>query len=210
VIAQLTGTVARVATPYVILDVNGVGYRVAVPLSVIEALPDEKTASVTLITHLIVREDDLSLYGFLDELELRVFELLLTVQGVGPKVALALLTALGGAGLAQTVSSEDQRALTKVPGVGARTAQRLILELKEKLFTLGFERKVDQLGAKNTVKLKDTNAQLVEDVSSALVNLGYNKVDAQRATDNALIEALKSDSAPQFATLLRAALGKLS
>jgi holliday junction DNA helicase RuvA len=210
-IAQLTGTVAHATAPFVVLDVNGVGYKVAVPLSTLERLPlpgsEEK---VTLLTHMLVREDDLSLYGFFDDLERRVFELLLTVQGVGPKVALALLSALGGAGLAQTVGAEDVRGLSKVPGIGAKTAQRLVLDLKDKLFALGFERKVEGLAATGKVIAKSSNAQLLEDVISALMNLGYNKVEAQKAADAALDDALKTEPSPQFPIVLRAALNRLT
>ncbi len=210
-IAQLTGLVARVATPFVVLDVSGVGYKVAVPLSTLERLPAPGSPEkVTLLTHMLVREDDLSLYGFSEELELKVFELLLTVQGVGPKVALALLSALGGAGLAQTVGAEDVRGLSKVPGIGAKTAQRLILDLKDKLFALGFERRVEGLAATGRVVAKSGNAQLLEDVLSALMNLGYNKGEAQKAADAALDEALKTEPSPQFPLVLRAALNRLT
>lgn len=208
-IAQLTGKVVRVATPVVVLDVHGVGYRVSVPLSVIEKLPAGGEA-VTLITHLIVREDELSLYGFLEESDQQVFELLLTVSGVGPKAALALLSALGGDGLARVVSAEDVRAITKTPGIGPKLAQRLVLELKDKLFALGFTRKVEHLAAVGQVKVRNANEQLVDDVVSALVNLGYHKTDAQRSAEYALGEALKTENAPAFATLLRAALNRLT
>jgi Holliday junction DNA helicase RuvA len=165
---------------------------------------------VTLITHLIVREDDLSLYGFLEELELKVFELLLTVTGVGPKAALALLTALGGEGLARTVGSEDERTLVKTPGVGAKTAKLIILALKDKLFALGFERKVEGLAAVGKVAVKSSSAQLLDDVVSALTNLGYNKTEAQKAADAALDEALKTELTPAFPNVLRAALNRLT
>lgn len=210
-IAQLTGSVARVAdtTGYVVLDVNGVGYRVAVPVPVLVSLPavGEK---VTLVTHLIVREDDLSLYGFSDESELRVFELLLTVSGVGPKVALALLSALTASDLAQAVASEDVRTLTRVPGVGAKTAQRMVLELRDKLAALGFERKVDQVARGAVVKTKTGAEALVEDVVAALLNLGYNKAEAQRASDAALEGLIKTGSSPDFGALLRASLSRLT
>ena len=208
-IAQLTGKVVRVATPAVVLDVNGVGYKVSVPLSVIEQLPADGSP-VTLVTHMIVREDDLSLYGFLDESDQQVFELLLTVSGVGPKVALALLTALGGDGIARVVSSEDVRAITKTPGIGPKLAQRLVLELKDKMAAFGFSRKVDQLAVTATVKVRSVNDQLLEDISSALVNLGYNKNDAVKAAELALTEALKTENSPQFAPVLRAALNRLT
>lgn len=208
-IAQLTGKVVRVASPALILDVNGVGYRVSVPLSVIEKLP-EGDAPVTLVTHLIVREDELSLYGFLEERDQQVFELLLTVTGVGPKAALALLSALGGDGLARVVSAEDIRAITKTPGIGPKLAQRLVLELKDKLFALGFSRKVEQLAAVGQVKVRNASEQLLDDVVSALVNLGYNKADAQRSCEFCLSEALKTETTPAFAALLRAALNRLT
>ena len=208
-IAQLTGKVVRVAAPVVVLDVNGVGYRVSVPLSVIEQLPADGSP-VTLVTHMIVREDDLALYGFLDTSDQQVFELLLTVTGVGPKAALALLSALGGDGLARVVSTEDVRTITKTPGIGPKLAQRLVLELKDKLAGMGFLRKVEQLAATHTVKVRSANDQLLEDVVSALINLGYNKNDAQRAGEVALTELLKTDSSPQFAVMLRAGLNQLT
>ena len=208
-IAQLTGVVARAAAPIVVLDVNGVGYKVAVPLSVLERLPP-MGEKVTLLTHLIVREDDLSLYGFLEEIEQKAFELLLSVTGVGPKAALALLSSLGGEGLARAVGSEDERTLVKVPGIGAKTAKLIILSLKEKLFALGFERKVEGLAATDKTRQKSGTALLVDDVMSALTNLGYNKSDAQRATDAALDELAKGGTTPDFAPLLRAALNRLT
>ena len=208
-IAQLTGKVVRVATPVVVLDVNGVGYKVSVPLSVIEQLPADGSP-VTLVTHMIVREDDLSLYVFLEESDQKVFELLLTVTGVGPKVALALLSALGGDGIARVVSSEDAKAIAKTPGIGPKLAQRLVLELKDKLTAFGFSRKVEHLAATAQVKVRNANEQLLDDVVSALVNLGYNKADVQRNAEAVLAEALKTESAPAFATLLRAALNRLT
>jgi len=162
------------------------------------------------VTHLIVREDDLSLYGFNDDIELRVFELLLTVTGVGPKVALGLLSALTADDLAQAIGSEDVRTLTKVPGIGAKTAQRMVLELKEKIAQFGFERRVDGLAARDTVKKKDAAGNLIDDAVSALMNLGYSKPEAQRAADAALQEMLKTIPEPKFPDLLRAALNKLT
>lgn len=208
-IAQLSGVVARSTGSVVILDVHGVGYKVTVPVTVLESLP-EPGQPLTLVTHTLVREDDLSLYGFTDDTELRVFELLLTVSGIGPKAALALLSALPAEELAQAVSSEDVRTLTRVPGIGAKTAQRLVLELKEKLMALGFERRVEQMATGTPAKKKDAAATVVEDVVSALINLGYNKPEAQRATDSAMEEKRKSGPTPEFAVLLRASLNRLT
>jgi Holliday junction DNA helicase RuvA len=209
VIAQLTGLVARVAAPFLVLDVHGVGYKVAVPLSVLEALPPAGTP-VTLATHTQVREDDISLYGFLEEIDLRVFELLLTVTGVGPKAALGLLSALSADELARAVGGEDVRTLTRVPGIGAKTAQRMVLELRDKLTALGFERRVEAFASRQNVKQKDVGQAVIEDVVSALINLGYNKTEAQRAADVALEEKLKTGPVPEFAVLLRGALNRLT
>ncbi len=222
-IAQLTGTIARRAGGFVILDVNGVGYKVSVPLSVLENLPPDDEGKdgnvpggqpkVTLVTHLIVREDDLSLYGFGSDTELRAFELLLTVSGVGPKVALALLSALTVEDLAHAIADEDVRTLTRVPGVGAKTAQRMVLELKDKFAALGFENKMSLLasgGGRQPSARKTDDA--LGDVVSALTNLGYNKAEAERAAKTAQEEKAKeNDGAPvEFALLLRAALNRLT
>jgi holliday junction DNA helicase RuvA len=209
-IAQLTGTVARVVGSAVVLDVNGVGYRVAVPVSVLEQLPIGGTEKVTLVTHLQVREDDLSLYGFLDDTNLKVFELLLTVSGVGPKVALALLSALSAEDLARAVSANDTRTLTRVPGVGARTAQRIALDLKEKFAALGFERRVETIANREAVRQGDAGQDTLEDVVSALENLGYNKNDARRAADSARAEITQAGRAVAFPDLLRNALNRLT
>ncbi len=208
-IAQLRGVVARSSGTSIVLDVNGVGYKVNVPLTVIENLP-ESGVPLTLVTHTQVREDDISLFGFMVETELRVFELLLTVSGVGPKVALGLLSALTADDLAQAISSDDVRTLTKVPGVGAKTAQRMVLELKEKIAQFGFERRVDKLSATATVKKREGNDAILDDAVSALINLGYNKPEAQRAADMAMEEMLKTNTEPKFADLLRAALNRLT
>jgi holliday junction DNA helicase RuvA len=210
VIAQLTGLVVRTA-PFLVLDVNGVGYKIFVPITVLEALPLEGSSEkVTLQMTMIVREDDMSLYGFLDISQREVFEQLLTVSGVGPKAGLALLSKLTAEELAGAVATEDVRTLTKVPGIGLKTAQRMVLELKEKLKTLGFNTNVGRLAATDGVQKRNTNIGLIEDVSSALQNLGYTKMDANKASEAALEEKLKTNNAPAFAEVLRAALNRLT
>lgn len=209
-IAQLTGTVARSSGTFIVLDVGGVGYKVFVPVTVLESLPPPGE-KVSLVTHTLVREDDLSLFGFTGEEELRVFELLLSVSGVGPKVALALLSALPAEELAQAVASDDVRTLTRVPGIGAKTAQRLVLELRDKLASMAFERAVDKLAVGASVKRKDAAGAVLDDVVSALINLGYNKPEASRAADASHEERVKAGGAPpEFAALLRASLNRLT
>ena len=213
-IAQLRGHVVRIAAPTLVLDVNGVGYRVSVPASVLENLPTDGTP-LTLITHMQVREDDMSLFGFLDDQELEVFNLLLSVSGVGPKASLAMLSALGSVGIAKAVAGEDVRTLTKVPGIGTRTAQRLVVDLKEKMLPIG-------LGGGGTTSPQGTTkpsvtAQpavhpnaLIADVISALQNLGYPKADAVKAAESAHEQLQGTGVIPEFAAVLRAALSHLS
>ncbi|HVK02749.1 MAG TPA: Holliday junction branch migration protein RuvA [Armatimonadaceae bacterium] len=208
-IAQLRGNVARSAGSFIVLDVGGVGYKIFVPVTVLESLP-EPGQPVTLHTHTLVREDDLSLYGFLAEIDLEAFELLLTVSGVGPKAALALLSAMTAEDLAQAIAADDVRTITRTPGIGPKTAQRMLLELRDKFARLGFARRVDRLAAGAQVKKKDEEESLADDVLSALTNLGYNKTEAQRAAAAALDEKLKSDPSPKFADVLRAALNRLT
>ena len=203
-IAQLSGTVARIAAAYIVVDVQGVGYKVFVPVTVIESLPP-LGSPVTLVTHMLVREDDLSLYGFEGDLDLRLFELLLTVSGVGPKAALALLSALPAQSLANSIAQDDIRTLTRVPGIGAKTAQRMVLELKDKLSQIGLEIQTGLLSVDGTMKAPKLT--LADDVVSALVNLGYNKAEAQRAVDSAL-PTLEGE--PEFKILLRAGLNRLT
>ena len=213
-IAQLRGHVVRVAAPTLVLDVNGVGYRVSVPASVLENLPTDGTP-LTLITHMQVREDDMSLFGFLDDQELEVFNLLLSVSGVGPKASLAMLSALGSVGIAKAVAGEDVRTLTKVPGIGTRTAQRLVVDLKEKMLPIGLGAGPTTTpvgGAKPSVVTQPAvhpNA-LIADVISALQNLGYPKADAMKAGESAHEQLQGAGVLPEFATLLRAALSHLS
>jgi len=213
-IAQLRGYVVRVAAPTLVLDVNGVGYRVSVPASVLENLPPDGTP-LTLITHMQVREDDMSLFGFLDDQELEVFNLLLSVSGVGPKASLAMLSALGSVGIAKAVAGEDVRTLTKVPGIGTRTAQRLVVDLKEKMLPIGLgggSTPVTTGGSKTSTSATPAvhpNA-LVADVISALQNLGYPKADAIKAAESAHEQLQNMGNVPEFAGVLRAALSNLS
>lgn len=213
-IAQLRGYVVRVAAPTLVLDVNGVGYRVSVPASVLENLPPDGTP-LTLITHMQVREDDMSLFGFLDDQDLEVFNLLLSVSGVGPKASLAMLSALGSVGIAKAVAGEDVRTLTKVPGIGTRTAQRLVVDLKEKMLPIGLSggsMTGPAGGSKPSVPATPSihpNA-LVADVISALQNLGYPKADAIKAAESAFEQLQSAGKVPEFAGVLRAALSHLS
>ena len=131
-IAFITGSVVSRSAGHAVIEVGGVGFRLAMSTGSLAALPAEGD-EVTIWTHLYVREDELSLYGFESEAEKEAFELLITVSGVGPKVALATLSALSADALASAIAAEDVAMLSSVPGVGKKTAQRMILDLKDKL-----------------------------------------------------------------------------
>jgi holliday junction DNA helicase RuvA len=194
VIGRLVGRLAAKATDHVILDVGGVGYLVHIPLSTFYDLPEaESPASLWIHTH--VREDTLSLFGFLTERERALFLMLLDVAGIGPRVALTVLSGIPPADLIEALRSGDARRLMAVPGVGKKTAERMVLELSEKAAKIA--------GEPGTPR-PPTVAP--EDVVSALVNLGYRKGDAERAVDS----IGRSDAPKDFGDYLKLALKKLT
>jgi Holliday junction DNA helicase RuvA len=192
-IGRLTGRLATKAPDQILLDVAGVGYLVHIPLSTFYELPEvEKPASLWIHTH--VREDALSLFGFLTERERSLFLLLLGVAGIGPKVALTVLSGIPPSELVAALRKQDVRRLVAVPGVGKKTAERMVLELSEKVAAFAEEAP------------PETAAVAAEDVISALVNLGYRRGDAERAVD-----AIARAGAPEeFGNYLKQALKKLT
>lgn len=202
-IAQLTGTVARTEANSIILDVNGVGYQVFVPVATLSGLPQDG-GKVTLATHLIVREDEMTLYGFSETAQLQAFKILLGTSGVGPKVALALLSTLEVPDLARALSTNDTRLVTKVPGVGPKLAQRLCLELGDKMAAFAFEKRTERTEAGQQTAQENA---AYEDVIEALVGLGYGRPDARRAADRALANAPDRANA---SAMIRAALSLLT
>ncbi|WNM25750.1 Holliday junction branch migration protein RuvA [Demequina capsici] len=190
-IAQLTGTVAHVGASAAVLDVSGVGYRV---LSTPAALAELRTGQhATLHTHLVVREESLTLYGFAAASERDTFETLQSVQGVGPKLALAMLAVHSPQALVTAVQAADRKALEKVPGIGAKVAARLLLELGGRLSL------PEQDGS---APRGDGRDQVVE----ALVGLGYNAKAAQAAVEKVASSPIQD---PEVADTLRAALKAL-
>lgn len=163
-IGRLTGTLAEKTPPQLLLDVNGVGYEVDVPMSSFYNLPG-LGERVTLLTHFIVREDAQILFGFLTHEERTTFRLLVKISGVGPRTALSILSGLSVNELAQAVSLQESGRLIKVPGIGKKTAERLLLELKGKLG--------DALNVPTTVA---SGAQ--SDILQALIALGYSDREA--------------------------------
>ena len=166
-IGRLIGTLAEKSPPQLLIDVNGVGYEVDVPMSSFYNLPG-LGERVTLLTHFIVREDAQILFGFLTHDERQTFRQLIKITGVGPRMALSLLSGLSVGELAQAVARQETARLVKVPGIGKKTAERLLLELKGKL--------ADALAAPATVA---SDAQA--DILQALVALGYSDREAAAA-----------------------------
>jgi len=167
-IGRLSGTLLEKHPPQIVIDVNGVGYEVDVPMSTLYNLP-ATGERVTLLTHFAVREDAQQLYGFLTAAERDTFRQLIRISGVGPKLALAVLSGLSVADLAQAVALQEAGRLTKIPGVGKKTAERLLLELKGKLA----DEIVDATGA--------TARGAGGDVLNALIALGYSEKEAALA-----------------------------
>ena len=167
-IGRLSGLLAEKSPPLVLVDVNGVGYEVDVPMSTFYNLPG-LGERVTLLTHFVVREDAQLLYGFLTAAERATFREVLKISGIGPRTALAVLSGMSVAELAQAVAQQQTARLTKIPGIGKKTAERLLLELKGKLGA--------DLDAPSAQVTTDAQADIVQ----ALMALGYNEKDAAAA-----------------------------
>ena len=173
-IASLTGRLAFKAPTYLVLDVHGVGYEVFIPLSTYYGLPN-LSESTSLSVHTHVREDAIQLFGFLTSQEKDAFVLLTSVSGVGPKLALSVLSALPVSNLVSAIQSGDIEKLTTVPGIGNKSAGRLVLELKDKV-----EKLHPGLASASESPRQGEDATF-DDALSALVNLGYRPQDAKEA-----------------------------
>jgi len=195
-IGLLRGRLLEKRPNQVILDVGGVGYLVAVPLSTFAALGELHT-EVTLLIHTHVREDALALYGFLSQREKHLFELLLGASGVGPTLALKILSGMNVEELVPAIRTGDLARLTKIPGVGRKTAERMVVELKDKLEAVAVE-------AEKPAPASPAGVEA--DVRSALVNLGYD----ERTAEAALAEAKRQAGTSSFENLLRVTLTALS
>lgn len=173
-IALLTGQIAHKSPDHIILDVNGVGYRVLIPFSTYYELPEEG-GSASLHIHTSVREDAIQLYGFRTRLEKSFFQLLISVSGIGPKMGRDILSNIQPAALAQAVSQGDIHKLSAIPGIGKKTAERLILELKEKVGRL------DLNSVPPAERREIPTGDVMDDVASALLNLGYKEPQVRKA-----------------------------
>lgn len=195
-IAHLVGTLLEKHVQRLVVDVGGVGYDVQVPLSTFYAV-GEPGARVTLRIHTHVREDALQLFGFVTALELSLFQRLIAVSGIGPKVALAVLSGIEPNDLIRAVKGSDIARLTRIPGVGKKTSERIVVELKDRL------PQVEEPAASDTA----VDASDVRDnVLSALVNLGYQRASVEKVVDT----VLRKIESREFEPLLREVLKSLS
>jgi Holliday junction DNA helicase RuvA len=197
-IALLTGKIAGKTPDAVILDVNGVGYRVQIPFSTFFALPDDGEP-LTLNIHTHVKEDAIHLYGFLTPEEKQFFQLLISVSGVGPKLAKDILSNIQPEELAAAIIRGDCNRLSAIPGIGRKTSERLILELKEKVVKSGLA-----TGNNRTVPLSATSSTARDDVASALINLGYKEALVTR-----ILADLETEENAPMEQILKLALKKL-
>ena len=196
-IGFLRGQVIDKHPDRLIIDVQGVGYEVHVPLSTYYNV-GESGDDISLRVHTHVREDALLLYGFLTSLEQQVFERLIGVSGIGPKLALAVLSGIEADELVGSVQRGDVARLTRVPGIGRKTAERIILELRDRLPHL-------TVASTSGVTSASPLNRLQDDLISALLNLGYHRPLAEKAVDS----TLKSESNPSFEQALKTALREL-
>lgn len=191
-IGFLRGVILRKQPPHLLIEVHGVGYEVEAPMSTFYDLPDAG-AEVTLFTHLVVREDAQVLFGFGTEAERRFFRSLIRVNGVGPKLALTILSGISVDGFVRCVRENDTAALTRLPGIGKKTAERLVVEMRDRLDETGVP--ASALGAKANPR---------DEALGALISLGYKPQEA-----GAMLQAIKETGLSSEELIRRALQGAL-
>jgi Holliday junction DNA helicase RuvA len=197
-IGRLTGTVADKQAPDVLIDVNGIGYEVQMPLNCFYELPEEGTTT-TVYTHFVVREDAQLLYGFSSKQERSLFRLLIKANGVGPKLALTILSGLTAEQFVQCVEHDDVTTLVKLPGVGKKTAERLLIEMRDRIKDLDVSKEFMPKLSIETSVVKNTKSEF-DDAVSALMALGYTSQQANKSVKAVHQDDLDSE------TLIRNAL----
>jgi Holliday junction DNA helicase RuvA len=195
-IAHLRGRLLSKTPNQAILECAGVGYDVTISVTTFSALPAEGTEAVLHI-HTHVREDQIALFGFSETQEKRLFEKLLTISGIGPKLAITVLSGISADRLITAIRSGDHATLTRIPGIGKKTSERVVLELKDKLDDLAVSIPTTTGGGPH-------HGPAGDDALSALVNLGYPRPVAQKAIETAITK--DPNAAQDFETLFRAAM----
>lgn len=182
--AYIKGSLEMKSSGYIVIDINGLGYKVFMSQNNIDTI-GELHDIIKVFTYVKVREDDISIFGFKTQEELKMFELLISVSGVGAKSALVMLSCIEPSDFAIAVISNDVKVLTKIPGIGNKSAQRIILELKDKLKEEQLEEKLKD----SSKKLKD-NSENINEAISGLMVLGYSKKDIEKAFEHLDIDNL--------------------
>ncbi|NDV91173.1 Holliday junction branch migration protein RuvA [Alteromonas sp. 345S023] len=195
-IGRIRGTLAEKQPPEILVDVAGVGYEIHMPMTSFYQLPSIGE-EVVVFTHFVVREDAQLLFGFADKMERGLFRELIKANGVGPKLGLAILSGMSAAQFLSSVQNEDVSALVSLPGIGKKTAERLVVELKDRLAKFGKTQSIvmpppssDLLNANTVVPLNDTR----EDAQSALIALGYKPAQASKLVESVYQEGMESES----------------
>lgn len=191
--AYIKGSLEMKSNGYIVIDINGLGYKVFMSQNNIDTI-GELHDIIKVFTYVKVREDDISIFGFKTQEELKMFELLISVSGVGAKSALVMLSCIEPSDFAIAVISNDVKVLTKVPGIGNKSAQRIILELKDKL-------KEEQLEENSSKKTKD-NSENINEAISGLMVLGYSKKDIEKAFEHLDIDNLSIEDLIKKALIL--------
>ncbi len=195
-IGRIQGTLAHKHPPDILVDVGGVGYELQVPMTTLFQLP-ELGSEVSLVTHFVVREDAQLLYGFIDEQDRALFRQLIKISGVGPKLALTILSGMDSASFARCVQRDDISSLVALPGVGKKTAERLLVEMRDKLKDWLGNKEAGLAGGITIEPVTD----IVADAEGALVALGYRPAEASK-----VVAAVNDDSVTDSEELIRRAL----
>jgi holliday junction DNA helicase RuvA len=208
-ISQLTGKIIEKQPPYLLLDVHGVGYSIACPMTTFYALPKD-TSSTTLHTHLVVREDAWQLYGFCNRDERRLFRILIKISGVGPKLALTILSGMELSEFISCIRAGDHQRLVCIPGIGKKTAQRITVEARDAIDK--WQCNQTTLLPKNSVAStpKDSAHQPFYEAQRALLALGYKDHETQQMIQKIKAEASDAASTPKVEELIRQALKLLA
>ncbi|MBL4900718.1 MAG: Holliday junction branch migration protein RuvA [Colwellia sp.] len=199
-IGRLSGTIAEKFPPEILIECAGVGYEVTMPMTSIYGLPDLNESAI-IYTHFVVREDAQLLYGFANKTERKLFRLLIKVNGVGPKLALAVLSAMSADQFVSCVRHDDLSGIIKIPGVGKKTAERLLIEMRDRLkdWQLSSTPATDamplQLESEQTFvnPLNDNSYNNKADATNALISLGYKQVQADKAVKLVYTEGMSSE-----------------
>lgn len=198
-IGRIRGTLVHKQPPEVLVEVGGVGYEIQVPMTTLFRLPNLGD-EVSLLTHFVVREDAQLLYGFIDEQDRTLFRQLIKVNGVGPKLGLTILSGMDSGSFVRCVQRDDISALVALPGVGKKTAERLLIEMRDKLKDwLARADSADSLGSDGVLSAPPAN--IIEDAEGALIALGYKPQEASR-----MVAAVHDDSIDDSEELIRRAL----